>query len=259
MKSLLLIPFLLKQPDVVVLSKPYMMLVSETQNTPVPLADDFCEELKYNYINEKTELRNFTSRLNFLKKELKKIYSGQYSELTESEVLQQLSENNNAIKTVMTKLNYLADVKFTSEIYQLNINWSLPVFKQHHEDEYNKIKDLLGLGGFRALSPWEKDVYRAGKPFTQRSYDLNYFYYSGEESKDLHHDFYVNRANKFNGIVQNKDVHKFIIFKKSSKLEICQFMPTLEIGLEIIETVKHDLGFTTSTTKQLYLKFEETL
>lgn len=259
MKSLLLLPFLLQEPDVNVLSKPYMTLYSEVENTLVPIDDDFCSELKYSYLNEKTELQNFISRQNFLKNELKNIYTGLRSEFTEDEVLEQLSEVNRGVKTVIEKLNFLADAKFTSEKYQLNVNWILPVFKRQQEEAYNRIAELLKVDGFRALSPFELKIYRAGKPYTQRSYDLNYFYYAGEAAKDLHHDFYINPDNYFANLVKDNDVHKFSIKKQSSKLEICQFIPSLEIGLEITETVKHDLLMNSTTTKQLYLKFEESL
>lgn len=259
MKSLLLLPFLLQEPDVNVLSKPYLTLFSEEKQTLLPLTNDFCDELKYNYLNEKTELQNFISRQNFLKNELKRMYLGHKSELSENEILQQLSELNKGIKVVIEKLKYLADEKFTSEVYQLNVNWSMPVFKRHLEEEYNRVDDLLKQDGIHALSAYDISVHRAGKPNTHRAYDLNYFYYAGEEAKDLHHDFYVNTANNFTGVVRAKDWHSFSIKKKSSKLEICQFIPSLEIGLEITETVKHDVFGTHATTRQLYLKFEENL
>lgn len=259
MKSLLLLPFLLQEPDVNVLSKPYVTVFSEQQQTLIPLENDFCDELKYNYLNEKTEFQNFISRQNFLKSELKKIYSGRVAELNEDEILQQLSELNKGIKVVIEKLKYLADEKFTSEKYQLNVSWSMPVFKRHFEDEYSRVDDLLKHDGIHALSAYDRSVHRAGKPYTHRAYDLNYFYYAGEEAKDLHHDFYVNTANNFTGIVRAKDTHSFSIKKQSSKLEICQFIPSLEIGLEITETVKHDVFSTHATTRQLYLKFEENL
>lgn len=259
MKSLLLIPFLLQDPDVEVLSKPWVTVVSKNQNSPTEVTEEFCDELKYNYFNEKTELQNFTSRQIFLKNELKRIYSRQGSDLTEDEVLHQLSEINKNVKSIIAKLNYLAEAKFTSEEYQLAVNWSLPVYKRHQEEEYNRIVDLLKIDGFRALSQYEISIYRAGKPYTKREYDLNYFYYAGEESNNLLHDFQVNTANKFTGIVLDKDRHVFSIKKQSSKLEICQFIPSLEIGLEITQTVKSEGFPVTTRLKQLYLKFEESL
>lgn len=259
MKSLLLLPFLLQEPDVIVLSKPYLSVFSEVENRLVAIADDFCDELKYNYLNEKTELQNFISRQNYLKNELKNIYIGRLSELTEDEVIRQLSETNKGVKLVIAKLNYLADAKFTTEKYNINVNWSLPVYKRHHEDEYNRITSLLMTDGFHFLSPLEIKLYKAGKPYTHRSYDLNYFYYAGEEAKYLHHDFYVDTANNYTGIVRDHDVHKFSIKKLSSKLEICQFIPSLEIGLEVTQTVKSEVFGTNIETKQLYLKFEENL
>lgn len=259
MKSLLLLPFLLQDPQIIVLSKPWMTVVSQGQSAPTQVTQEFCEELKYNYLNEKTEMQNFISRQNFLKNELKKIYLGKKADLTEEQIFLQLQEINKNMKLVIEKLNYLADDKFTSAKYQLGLHWSMPVFKRHQDEEYKRILNLIKTDGFRALNNYEISLYRAGKPYTHRSYDLNYFYYAGEESKDLHHDFYVNTANNFTGIIRDKDTHVFSIKKQSSKLEICQFIPTLEIGLEIIETTKSEWMPAFESTKQLYLKFEESL
>jgi hypothetical protein len=259
MKTLLLLSLLLHEPEVTVLSRPYLTIAVKGQSTMQPLAKDFCDELKYNYLIEKTELQNFVSRQNHLKAELKNIYNGRHSNLTEQQIFQQLFEINKGIKEVMQRLNHLADAKFTSEDYQLNVNWSLPVFKKHQEDEYNRIANLIKEEGFTAVNQHELNLFRAGKPYTHRAYDLNYFYYAGEESRNLHQDFYVNTASNFTGVVRNKDLHTFSLQKQSSKLEICQFIPSLEIGLEVTETVKSEGLPSQQGIKQLYLKFEENL
>ena len=255
MKSLLLLPFLLQDPDVVVLSQPWMTVTTENQSKLTKVTEEFCEELKYNYLNEKTELQNFVSRQNFLKNQIKRIYANLSADLTEEQILQQLNEINKSIKLVIAKLNYLADTKFTAADYQLGVHWYLPVFKKHYEDDYKRVVDLVKSDGFQALNEFEISLFRAGKPFTHRAYELNYFYYAGEDSKYLHHDFSVDTAKNFTGIVKDKDVHTFSIKKRSSKLEICQFMPSLEIGLEITETTKSQSLPAFTGIKQLYLKF----
>ena len=261
MKTLLLLPFLMQEPEITVLSKPWVTVDGLNQNTFTKNSEDFCDDLKYNYLNEKTELQNFMSRQNFLKAELKKIYSNKPSELTEEQVLSELQEMNKNVKLTVQKLNYLADEKFTSAKYQLGVHWHLPVFPRHREDEYERIVGLISTDGFRALNAFELKIYRAGRPFTKREYNVNYFYYAGDESQNLHHDFYVNKDNlkALFGFINNKEQHTFSIQKQASKLEICQIIPSLEIGLEIEETVKHEWMPAFTGVKQLYLKFEESL
>ncbi len=120
-----------------------------------------------------------------------------------------LEELKNAIATVVQHLNQLAAPELNSENYKLRLEWHLPLEPQRKIKKY-EFRDVNYLGQFNP------EVVRL---------------FAKASKKDYTRSGWVHEDSYFHMVTPNQTYLK--LEKNATLLEICQFLPTLRIELQL--------------------------